>query len=46
MPITYTHATTEELFSMWSVPRCYNQEVWSSSVWESGKRGLELEAEE
>jgi hypothetical protein len=36
------------VFSVWSVPRCYNREVWSlvSSVREFLKRGLDPRAEE
>jgi hypothetical protein len=48
MPATYMQATIEELFSIWSMPRCYNWEVWSlveSSVQASVKR-TKPEAEE
>jgi hypothetical protein len=50
---TDTNATVEELFSIWSVPRCYKQgtrleltQFRVSSKRECVKKGLESEAEE
>jgi hypothetical protein len=38
-----THARNNRtVFYMWSMPRCYNQEV----ILDSAKRGLDTEAEE
>jgi hypothetical protein len=34
-----TNATIEELFSMWSVPRCYNQDSWSKEQARSKQLG-------